>query len=245
MICKKCGYRSDDNAKFCRSCGAPADGSDKTQQPAPAPSAARAGKGADRTGVPAPGFSDRADHPEIIAKMKKNSIGALIFAFIIIPMPFAGFMIYSSVSDEMETKDAALYGGIVSGVFLLFALISLLRRAAAKPYDAVVIDKRTRRVQRSSSSDRDRTNRSTYTEYITTVQTSAGKKKKITEREGSLIYAYNYLQPGDRFRYHPRFHFPYELYDKSKAPYIRCVSCTKENPVTADRCSKCGIPLLK
>ena len=236
-FCSICGAQLKDGAKFCRSCGAPADGSDKAQQPAPAPTAAYAGKGADRTGVPAPGFSDRAGHPE--------SIGALIFAFIIIPMPFAGFMIYSSVSDKMETKDAALYGGIVSGVFLLFALISLLRRAAAKPYDAVVIDKRTRRVQRSSNSDRDRTNRSTYTEYITTVQTSAGKKKKITEREGSLIYAYNYLQPGDRFRYHPRFHFPYELYDKSKAPYIRCVSCTKENPVTADRCSKCGIPLLK
>ena len=50
---------------------------------------------------------------------------------------------------------------------------------------------------------------------------------------------------GDRFRYHPQFKFPYELYDKSKAPYIACVSCGKTNAVTEDRCQKCGIPLLK
>ncbi|MBQ7186984.1 MAG: zinc ribbon domain-containing protein [Ruminococcus sp.] len=238
-FCSMCGAQLKDGAGFCRSCGAPADG------PAPMNAAAGyAGNGADRTGVPAPGFSDRADHPEILAKMKKNRIGAFIFGIIIIPLPFAGFMIYSSVSGKMETKNAAVYGGIVSGVFLLFALISLLRRTAAKPYDAVVIGKRTRQVERSDSSDSS-SYRSTYTEYITTVQTSTGKKKKIRERDGSLIYAYSYLQPGDRFRYHPQFHFPYELYDKSKAPYIRCVSCTKENPVTADRCSKCGIPLLK
>lgn len=241
-FCKLCGAQLKDNSRFCSGCGAPAG--QAQPQPVRAAAPAYAGNGPVRQGIPAPGFSDRVDHPEIVAAMKRSRKAAAIFAVFIIPLPFAGFMIYSAVSDKMETKDAALYGGIVSAVFLLFSLISLIRSASQKSYDAVVIDKRTREVERTDNSGDDRF-RSTYTEYITTVQTTQGRKKKIKEREGSMILAYNYLQAGDRFRYHPRFHFPYELYDKSKGPYIRCVSCMKDNPVAADRCSKCGIPLLK
>ncbi len=46
-------------------------------------------------------------------------------------------------------------------------------------------------------------------------------------------------------RYHPQFDFPYELYDKPKAGKLRCVVCSKENPLEADRCSRCHAPLLK
>ena len=55
-----------------------------------------------------------------------------------------------------------------------------------------------------------------------------------------------YTAPGfsDRVN-HPQFHFPYELYDKSRAPYIACVSCGTKNPTEADRCQKCNLPLLK
>ena len=48
-----------------------------------------------------------------------------------------------------------------------------------------------------------------------------------------------------RFRCHPQFAFPYELYDKSKTDCLYCVICQKKNPVEADRCPKCGAPLLK
>ncbi|MBR6005785.1 MAG: zinc ribbon domain-containing protein, partial [Clostridia bacterium] len=91
----------------------------------------------------------------------------------------------------------------------------------------------------------DDTHRETVTEYVTTVRTSDGKKKRIVEQEGSQIWAWNYLQVGDRFKYHPQFHFPYELYDKSKAPYIACIGCGTKNSVEADCCQKCGLPLLK
>ena len=69
--------------------------------------------------------------------------------------------------------------------------------------------------------------------------------QEIVEREGSRIWAYSYLNIGDRFRYHPQFSFPYELYDKSHADGIYCVSCQRKNPVTSDRCSGCNVPLLK
>lgn len=83
------------------------------------------------------------------------------------------------------------------------------------------------------------------TSYITVVRTTDGKEKKIVERDGSQIWAWNYLNVSDRFRYHPQFHFPYELYDKSKAPYDTCVSCGTRNPIEVDCCQKCVLPLLK
>ena len=173
--------------------------------------------------------------------MKKNRKASKIFLLILIPIPIVGFLIYSAVTGEMETGQAALYGGILSAVFLIFALISFIRDRAANSYEAVVVEKKSELayVHRNSENEERRT------EYITTVRTTEGKKKKIVEHEGSQIWAYNYLEPGDRFKYHPQFHFPYEKYDKSKAPCLYCVSCGTKNPVEADRCKKCNIPLLK
>ena len=199
------------------------------------------GYGAVRQGIPAPGFSDRVEHPEIVAAIKKNGRAARIFGLILVPIPIIGFLIYSLVSEKMEVGSGLLYGGIVSGVFLIFAIFSFTRNRAANTYDADVIDKRTRQIYRNRNSD----DPGSVTEYTTIVKTLAGKKKKIVEREGSRIWAYSYLNIGDRFRYHPQFSFPYELYDKSHADGIYCVSCQRKNPVTSDRCSGCNVPLLK
>ena len=132
-----------------------------------------------------------------------------------------------------------MIGGVISAVFLIFALFMFIKERAKNAYEATVIDKTSRSTYRNNDSG------NLITEYITVVKTSDGRKKKIVEREGSQILAYNYLDIGDRFKYHPQFHFPYERYDKSRAPYIACVSCGTKNPVEADRCGKCGLPLLK
>ena len=197
-----------------------------------------------RVGVPVPGYSDRVNDPEILAAMKKNRRAAGIFAFIVVPLPLIGFAIYSKVTGDMEMKEALFVGLCVSAVFLVFALVSLIRNRVEKSYEAVVEDQFTRQVSRQNNDDRDGFT-DTYTEYVTVARTSDGKKKKIVEREGSQVWAYRYLNEGDRFMYHPQFNFPYERFDKASAPYIACVSCTTQNPVTADRCSKCGLPLLK
>ena len=200
-----------------------------------------AGTGKVRQGVPRPGYSDRADDPEILAALKKNRKAAWIFELIIAPLPLIGFMIYAGVTGDMEMPQAALYGGIVSAIFVLFALFSVFKTRASTAYEGVVIDQRTR--ERSQSNHND--TRSYYTEYITVVRTSDGKQKKIVEREGSRVWAYEYLNVGDHFRYHPKFAFPYELYDKMKAPCLYCVACQTQNPVEADRCARCNTPLLK
>ncbi|MBQ9886061.1 MAG: zinc-ribbon domain-containing protein [Lachnospiraceae bacterium] len=210
-----------------------------TQQGQPNPAGAYAGNGMVRQGIPAPGFSNRVNHPEILAAVKKKRKAAGVFALFLVPLPFIGFIIYSIVSDKMETADAAKYGAIVSAIFLVFAIYSLIKERPKNTYEAIVVDKKTRRTNDKSDND------NYYTEYITVVKTTEGKKKKIVEREGSQIWAWNYLEMGDRFKYHPQFNFPYELYDKSKAPYIVCISCGTKNPVEDDRCKKCGLPLIK
>jgi len=242
--CKNCGSPLSEETKFCPNCGAAQDA--QSAQSAVNASANNipsgfAGNGAVREGIPAPGFSDRVNHPEILAAVKKNRRSAGIFALFIVPLPLIGFIVYSTFDDNMDIGQAAVYGGIVSAIFLAFALYSFIKERAKNTYEATVIDKRSEWTYRHTNTD----SRERYMEYTTIVRTASGKKKKIVEHEGSLIWAYNYLQIGDRFRYHPQFHFPYELYDKSKAPYIVCVSCTTQNPVEADRCCKCGLPLLK
>ena len=187
------------------------------------------------------GYSNRVNDPQILAAVKKNQKTSMIFSFILVPLPLIGFLIYSGVNDKMEPQQGLIYGACVSAVFLIFALYGLIKARAKNTYDATVIDKKSRRAYRHNSSDDD----SYYTEYITVVKTTDGKKKKIIEREGSQIWAWDYLQVGDRFMYHPQFNFPYELYDKSKAPYIVCVGCMTKNAAEDDTCKKCGLPLLK
>lgn len=248
-FCTHCGTQLNDNIKFCPNCGtataAPAPAQQNaTQYTAPVYGApARAGNGEVRQGIPAPGFSARVNHPEILAAVKKNRKVAGIFSLFFVPLPLIGFVIYSIVSDKMETTDALKYGAVISGIFLLFAIYGFVKERAKNTYEATVIDKKSRLTYKHNNSDD--THRETVTEYVTTVRTSDGKKKRIVEQEGTQIWAWEYLQVGDRFKYHPQFRFPYELYDKSKAPYIACVSCGTKNPVEADRCKKCGLPLLK
>lgn len=247
MICPNCGFTMDENMKFCPNCGTAAP-SVADSSGAPDPFAAVpesqspcAGNGAVRQGIPAPGFSDRVEHPEILAAVKKNRKIAKIFALFFVPLPLVGFTAYSLAGGKMALGEALRYGGILSAVFLIFALVSFIRERAQNTYDAQVIDQKIRQTTHHGNSGE----RDTVTEYVTVVKTTDGKKKKIVEREGGQLWARDYLNVGDRFRYHPQFHFPYELYDKSKAPYLVCVSCGTKNPVEADRCKKCHIPLLK
>ena len=250
MFCYHCGQQIPDGASFCGSCGAAVPPNPQTavsvqNVPAPQPEAdfdasrIYAGNGAVRSGIPAPGFSDRCNDPEILNGIRKNRKAGRVFWIFLIPLPIVGFIIYSLVTDKMPMTQAVRAGVIVSAVFLMINIISRISAAAKKPYEAVVTDKRTRiRTHNADQND-------TFTEYTTVVQTTDGRRKKIVETDRSRAFAWNYLSIGDRFRFHPDFAFPYERYDKAAARCHYCVVCQTENPVEADRCKKCGAPLLK
>ena len=237
--CPNCGCQVDGSSPVCPRCGAGiAYAGNFVRQPVYNQSPNYSDT---RFGIPAPGFSDRVHHPEILASVKKSRKIGRLFAFFVVPLPFIGFVIYSLVSDKLDISKGLIYGAIVSAVFLIFALYGFFSQREEKAYEAIVTDKRSRRRPRHKTGD----DRSWITEFTTFVKTVDGRKKKIVETDDARVWAWNYLNTGDRFRYHPQFSFPYERYDKASAPCIYCVGCQTQNPVTSDRCRKCGLPLLK
>ena len=138
--------------------------------------------------------------------------------------------------------DALKLGGLIAGIMLVCVVFNRLSKSMKSAYEGVVTDKREEVRRSGSRKDGDR---SYSTEYVTYVRTSDGRKKKIKETHTFAYSAWEYLKVGDRFKYHPQLDYPYELYDKSKAPHLFCPVCVKQNPVEADRCSRCNAPLLK
>lgn len=244
QFCSNCGTALSNGKSFCPNCGTPVSQpgqyTPSCNQPQYAYPQAQSQQPFYASQCPAPGFSNRVNDPEILAAVKKNKKAGAVFGLILIPLPLIGFTVYSMVSDSIELKQGLLYGGIISAVFLLFALISMIKSRASNMYEGVVVNQTQR-----ERADRGQESNSFYTEYITVAETVDGKKKKIVETSRGTVVAYHYLKVGDRFRYHPQFAFPYELYDKSKAPYIACVACGTHNETANDRCKKCGTPLLK
>lgn len=196
-----------------------------------------------RNGIPEPGWSDRVNDPEILAGLEKNRKAAFRWTCIGIVLAFvipAAVSIF--VEDSIKMGDALKLGGLIAGIMLVCVVFNRLSKSMKNAYEGVVTDKREEVRRSGSRKDGD----SSYsTEYVTYVRTSDGRKKKIKETHTFAYSAWEYLKVGDRFKYHPQLDYPYELYDKSKAPHLFCPVCVKQNPVEADRCSRCNAPLLK
>ena len=252
-FCPNCGQPVHADALFCESCGTklgtPAPETGETARRDPQESTQRDTNA--RMDIPTPGYSNRINDPDILRAMQKARRASGFFGMFVIPLPLIGFVVYASVTDSMEMADAVKYGLIVSAIFLVFSLFSAVKQRAQKPYEGVVTDKKIlnqqthhltysqrRRAGIDDANDRKES-------YVTYVRTTSGQVKKIVEWTPTYLSAWNYLEVGDRFRYHPQLHFPYEKYDKTHETHLYCVGCLKKNPITADRCSKCGLPLLK
>ena len=242
-FCTECGQRLDEGVKFCPNCGkavsaevagkepqnntyTPNDSQNQTPDYPP-----------NYTPNYTPGFSTRIHDPQIKAALRKNRRASRIFLLISMPIPVIVACIYALVTGEMELGQAFVSGAAVSCIILIINLLIGMSHSAKHSYEAVVIDKRE-----GYASGRDEDQR---TVYKTIVRTTDGHKKVIEETSHIPSSAYEYLCVGDRFRYHPQLAYPYEKYDKSKDGFVYCACCSKKNDLYEDRCTKCGVPLLK
>lgn len=228
MYCVSCGKKLEDGDSFCPGCGAPAVAVKEGGAPVSPASGIK------------PGFSDKINDPAIRAAMKKNNKAAGVFAVLLVLAPPVVTLILSLKNNDFSYFR---HGMILAAVFLVFYLISVTKKKGEKQWDGTVTEKHTETRQEKTSADGDDC-LSTYTLYIVQIRKENGRVKKLKEKEHNHPY-YNYLQVGDRVRYHPQFNYYYEKYDKSRDSYAICPVCACKNELSRDTCARCGVPVIK
>jgi hypothetical protein len=142
--------------------------------------------------------------------------------------------------DDFPFGESLVIGVGIALVMLVVNLLAL-RKTKQPMWEGVVVNKYSK--EKSEHRGGEDNNYRTYTEYTTIINTDAGKKKTIVEKDSGR-HMYDYLSVGDRVRFHPRFG-TYEKYDKSKDRIIYCSVCTMMNSIQNDRCKRCNNLLFK
>ena len=251
MFCPNCGSKLPDGAAFCSACGA------KTQASVPgvctacgaavnpaAPETVQPSRTAaslpPQGGAGLVGFSDRYNCPEILAAAQKNKKFSIGCMWILVFVPLIGFPIAGLLMDDFPFGESLVIGVGIALVMLVINLLAL-RKTKQPMWEGVVVNKYSKEKSEHRGGGDD--NYRTYTEYTTIINTDAGKKKTIVEKDSGRDM-YDYLSVGDRVRFHPRFG-TYEKYDKSKDRIIYCNVCSMMNPIQNDRCKRCNNLLFK
>ncbi len=188
---------------------------------------------------PLVGWSAVANSPEMVETIKKNKRSAVGWTWVFTLLFPVGFLIAGLLSDEVPLSEALIIG---SGLGLLMLAINSWRIAGMKKpvWDGVVTNKLEKKRYKR---DHDNCSSQSYLEYIVLIRTERGKKKRIVERQRDRDM-YDYLDVGDRVRYHPALE-TYEKYDKSKDQVIYCNVCRLRNSIRNDRCERCKNLLFK
>ena len=235
-ICTACGANLPEDAEFCISCGKAVNL--RTPEPMEVSQGTSSAPPQDGTGLV--GFSDRYNSPEILAaaqKNKKTSIGCM---WILVFVPLIGFPVAGLLMEDFPFGESLVIGVGIGLIMLVFNLLAL-RKTKQPMWEGVVVNKYSKEKSEHRGGEED--NYRTYTEYTTVINSDAGKKKTIVEKD-SRRHMYDYLDIGDKVRFHPKFG-TYEKYDKSKDPIIYCNVCSMMNRIQNDRCKRCNNLLFK
>ena len=235
-VCATCGVKLPEGAEFCINCGTAVNlGTLKPMEPSQAAASAPPPGGAGLAG-----FSDRCNSPEILAAAQKNKKSSIGCMWILVFVPLIGFPAAGLLMDDFPFGESLVIGVGIALVMLVVNLLGL-RRTKQPMWEGVVVNKYSKEKSEHRGGEDD--NWRTYTEYNTIINTDAGKKKTIVEKDSGR-HMYDYLSVGDRVRFHPRFG-TYEKYDKSKDRIIYCNVCSMMNPIQNDRCKRCNNLLFK
>lgn len=245
MFCQNCGKQIPNDSLFCPSCGVrcalPVQTAEPVrtafaaqpqyQQPATRPQPVNAPV----NGI-APGYSDKIYDSAITAKLKKNKNASRTFFLIMILLPVA---IGAGISLSKDDKEFLVGGAFISLVFLVVNLVSLAKQKTARQWDGTVVNKYEERSKRSSDS---RGNSEQY--YVVEFRTDVAATRKVKETAATRCF-FDYLQIGDRVRFHPQFNSYYEKYDKSHDTFTICPLCMRKIDLAKDYCDRCKIPVIK
>jgi len=246
MYCPKCGAQIDDGAKFCGKCGAALDQPVQQVRPAqtvPPVQQVRPAQSQFVQQVQPPnaglvGWSENYRNPLVMKKAESQKKAAVIFTIVLMLVFFVGFTIAGIYFKDMELIEGILIG---TGLALMTFFIMVVRLAKMKKpiWEGTVTDKKA--VRKVDTDDDGNISRDymEYTVYLTGVD---GSKKKLRSSSNSVWY--DYLNVGERVRFHPQLG-TYEKYDKSKDGYLLCNVCGKRCSINEDVCRFCKSPLFK
>ena len=235
-MCTGCGAALPDDAEFCIDCGTAVTPS----APEPMPPNRAAASAPPLGGAGLVGFSDRYNCPEILTAAQKNKKSSIGCMWILVFVPLIGFPVAGLLMDDFPFGESLVIGVGIALVMLVVNLLAL-RKTKQPMWEGVVVNKYSKEKSEHRGGEDD--NYRTYTEYTTIINTDAGKKKTIVEKDSGRNM-YDYLSVGDRVRFHPMFG-TYEKYDKSKDRIIYCNVCSMMNPIQNDRCKRCNNLLFK
>lgn len=220
MYCSHCGSVMADTASFCSRCGQSAGGIRPSAQSVRI------------------GYSDKINDPAFTRYKKNSNSWSAIFSLILAVIAIIAFPIYGKSSGEIDWPQSLYYGMGIGGMFIVIAILQIIKRGFDKTWDGVVIDK-------NSYSVRERDNDGHYHQhmiYILKIRKDSGSIKKHRTRD--IPGPYGYYNIGDRIRHHKGFYY-YEKYDKSNDSQIMCAACNSMNDIGLDQCQRCKCPLLK
>lgn len=215
MFCPSCGFAVEENMQYCSNCG-----------------------NIMRTSTSSLiGFSDKINDPAFFKYKKDSSNWSAIFSGILAVIAIIAFPIYGKSTGELDWPESLYYGIGIGSMFIVIAMLQILKRFFEKTWDGVVIykDSYKRRVYGNHFNN-------AYTVYVLKVRKDNGgiKKHKWQDIPGP----FHYYRVNDRVRHHKGFYY-YEKYDKSHDTEIMCAACNSFNDIKQDLCKRCKCPLLK
>lgn len=241
MFCDACGTKIPLNSRFCPECGHSLEEMDG-QKAAAAMSAAEVER--KQPARERNGFANLRDYPELTRHLKKSRKIGKVAAVLMSVAPFIGFVLYASLTGEMEMEEAVMVGAGVSGIFMIFSIsFALKEKSRQVSWEGTVIDKKIEK-RREKVTEYDETRMAMVEHRMITIQKDGGSKPEKHDFGGNEP-VFNYYKVGDRVRHIPgAFHF--EKYDKTGDDEVICVMCGGLYDMEGDtRCSLCRLPLLK
>ncbi len=219
--CPACGAEIEQSMTACQKCGAP------LRERAPQ----------DLTG-----FSDKINDKAFKKYIRNSDLYSAVFSVVLAVAAVIGFSVYGWKSDEMDNPQAFYIGCGIGGMFLLIALVQIIRRRSRRDWDGAVIKKTASNKTKKVSTGGDEYRRERYTEYKVIFRDDRGRKHAFTVDGDDTRF--NYYSVGDRVRFHGRLG-AYEKFDKSHDTFVFCAACSAVNAIERDTCELCKCPLLK
>lgn len=179
-------------------------------------------------------YSDEAAKNSVNKKIRNAVLCLIVFAVCIMctRTPIASSLPTAVLAILVLAELASAVTGIV---FLALAIIERSRNKAEYEDGTIIMADQY-------ESQRTNVDGEAFNEDVCVIklQLESGRQVKI---EGDKAKAYyHYVNKNDKVRYHPYLPYPIELYDKSNVNI--CVFCGMANESEADKCKKCGKPML-